>query len=99
MARRSRRVWTLRLVYWAAQQLGLGWLRLTAAGYQSGSTQIPWTQAAPGDLLLFWGAPAHHIAIYAGGDQMIEEPKPGLNARRTPASGAPRPSAATAELA
>ena len=76
------------LVYWAAQQLGLGWPRLTAAGYQSGSTMIPWTQAAPGDLL-FWGAPAHHIAIYAGGGQMIEEPKPGLNARHTGIWGTP----------
>ncbi|WP_315298261.1 tape measure protein [uncultured Actinomyces sp.] len=76
------------LVYWAAQQLGLGWPRLTAAGYQSGSTPIPWTQAAPGDLL-FWGAPAHHVAIYAGGGQMIEEPKPGLNARHTGIWGAP----------
>ena len=76
------------LVYWAAQQLGLGWPRLTAAGYQSGSTLIPWTQAAPGDLL-FWGAPAHHIAIYAGGGQMVEEPKPGLNARKIGIWGSP----------
>lgn len=76
------------LVYWAAQQLGLGWPRLTAAGYQSGSTLIPWTQAAPGDLL-FWGAPAHHIAIYAGGGQMIEEPRPGLSARHTGIWGSP----------
>ena len=76
------------LVYWAAQQLGLGWPRLTAAGYQSGATPIPWTQAAPGDLL-FWGAPAHHVAIYAGGGQMIEEPKPGLNARYTGIWGSP----------
>lgn len=76
------------LVYWAAQQLGLGWPRLTAAGYQSGSTPIPWTQAAPGDLL-FWGAPAHHIAIYAGGGQMIEEPRPGLSARHTGIWGSP----------
>ena len=76
------------LVYWSAQQLGLGWPRLTAAGYQSGSTPIPWTQAAPGDLL-FWGAPAHHVAIYAGGGQMVEEPKPGLNARHTGIWGSP----------
>lgn len=76
------------LVYWAAQQLGLGWPRLTAAGYQSGSTMIPWTQAAPGDLL-FWGNPAHHVAINAGGGQMIEEPKPGLNARKIGIWGSP----------
>ena len=76
------------LVYWAAQQLGLGWPRLTAAGYQAGSTPIPWSQAAPGDLL-YWGSPAHHIAVYAGGGQMIEEPKPGLNARKTSIWGSP----------
>ena len=76
------------LVYWAAQQLGLGWPRLTAAGYQAGSTPVPWSQAAPGDLL-FWGSPAHHIAVYAGGGQMIEEPKPGLNARKIGIWGTP----------
>ena len=76
------------LVYWSAQQLGLGWPRLTAAGYQAGSTPIPWSQAAPGDLL-FWGNPAHHVAINAGGGQMIEEPKPGLNARKIGIWGSP----------
>ena len=76
------------LVYWAAQQLGLGWPRLTAAGYQAGSTPIPWSQAAPGDLL-FWGNPAHHVAINAGGGQMLEEPKPGLNARKIGIWGTP----------
>ena len=76
------------LVYWSAQQLGLGWPRLTAAGYQAGSTPVPWAQAAPGDLL-FWGSPAHHIAVYAGGGQMIEEPKPGLSARKIGIWGTP----------
>lgn len=76
------------LVYWAAQQLGLGWPRLTAAGYQAGSTPVPWSQAAPGDLL-FWGSPAHHIAVYVGGGQMIEEPHPGLNARKIGIWGSP----------
>ena len=76
------------LVYWSAQQLGLGWPRLTAAGYQSGATPVPWSQAAPGDLL-FWGSPAHHVAIYAGGGQMVEEPKPGLNARKIGIWGSP----------
>ena len=76
------------LVYWSAQQLGLGWPRLTAAGYQAGSTPIPWSQAAPGDLL-FWGNPAHHVAINASGGQMVEEPKPGLNARKIGIWGSP----------
>lgn len=76
------------LIYWAAQQLGLGWPRLTAAGYQSGSTPIPWGSATPGDLL-FWGSPAWHVAVYAGGGQMIEEPRPGLSARKTAIWGSP----------
>jgi tape measure domain-containing protein len=76
------------LVYWAAQQLGLGWPRLTAAGYQSASTPVTWANAAPGDLL-FWGNPAHHVAIFAGGNKMVEEPKPGLNARNTTIWGSP----------
>ena len=76
------------LVYWAAQQLGLGWPRLTAAGYQSASTPVSWTDKTPGDLL-FWGNPAHHVAIYAGGDSMVEEPKPGFNARKTGIWGSP----------
>ena len=76
------------LVYWSAQQLGLGWPRLTAAGYQSGATPIPWSQATPGDLL-FWGSLAHHVAIYAGGGQMVEEPKPGLSARKIGIWGSP----------
>ena len=76
------------LVYWSAQQIGLGWPRLTAAGYQSGATPIPWSQATPGDLL-FWGSPAHHVAIYAGGGQMVEEPKPGLSARKIGIWGSP----------
>ena len=74
------------LVYWAAQQLGLGWPRLTAAGYQSASTPV--ASPAPGDLL-FWGSPAHHVAIAAGGGMMIEEPRPGLSARYTAIWGSP----------
>lgn len=76
------------LVYWAAQQLGLGWPRLTAAGYQSGSTPVPWGSATPGDLL-YWGSPAWHVAVYAGNGQMIEEPRPGLSARKTAIWGSP----------
>ena len=76
------------LVYWAAQQLGLGWPRLTAAGYQSGSTPISWNAAVPGDLL-FWGSPAHHVAIFAGGGKMVEEPREGLSGREVSIWGSP----------
>jgi hypothetical protein len=66
------------LVYWAAQQLGLGWPRLTAAGYQSASRPV--TAGGPGSLL-FWGNPAYHVAINAGNGMMVEEPHPGASAR------------------
>ena len=76
------------LVYWAAQQLGLGWPRLTAAGYQSGSTPISWDAKQPGDLL-FWGAPAHHVAIFSGNGKMVEEPHEGASGREIAIWGSP----------
>ena len=76
------------LVYWAAQQLGLGWPRLTAAGYQAGSTPVAPGSAAPGDLL-FWGLPAHHVAIYSGPGMMVEEPHEGASGRETQIWGSP----------
>ena len=76
------------LVYWSAQQLGLNWPRLTAAGYQSSSTPISAGQAVPGDLL-FWGNPAHHVAIYSGSGMMVEEPHEGAVGRETAIWGNP----------
>ena len=76
------------LVYWAAQQLGWGWPRLTAAGYQAASTPVAWGAKVPGDLL-FWGSPAHHVAIVSGASTMIEEPRPGLSGRETSIWGSP----------
>ena len=76
------------LVYWSAQQLGLNWPRLTAAGYQAGSTPISAGQAVPGDLL-FWGNPAHHVAIYSGSGMMVEEPHEGAVGRETAIWGSP----------
>ena len=76
------------LVYWASQLAGLNWPRLTAAGYQSASRSIPEATAGPGSLL-FWGAPAYHVAINAGGGMMLEEPHPGANARYTKIWGNP----------
>lgn len=76
------------LVYWAAQQLGWGWPRLTAAGYQAASTPVAWGAKVPGDLL-FWGAPAHHVAIVSGPSTMIEEPRPGLSGREIAIWGSP----------
>nr|WP_306814283.1 tape measure protein [Actinomyces bowdenii] len=74
------------LVYWAARQLGWGWPRLTAAGYQSGSKPV--SGKAPGDLL-FWGHPAWHVAIASTPGRMVEAPRPGLSVRETAIWGSP----------
>ena len=75
------------LVYWAAHQMGSNVARMTAAGYQS-TAAGPGSQSTPGNLL-FWGNPAHHIAIASGNGRMIEEPHPGLSAREVSIWGAP----------
>ena len=74
------------LVYWAAKQLGWGWPRLTAAGYQAGSR--PGNSNVPGNLL-FWGYPAHHVAIASGGGRMIEAPTFGIPVREIAIYGGP----------
>ena len=74
------------LVYWAAKQLGWGWPRLTAAGYQAGSR--PGNAMVPGNLL-FWGYPAHHVAIASGGGRMIEAPTFGIPVREIGIYGGP----------
>lgn len=75
------------LVYWAAHQMGSNIPRLTAAGYQAGSTPGG-SYNTPGTLL-FWGAPAHHIAIASGGGRMVEAPTFGVPVREVPIYGSP----------
>ena len=75
------------LVYWAAHQMGSQIPRLTAAGYQSGAS-AGGSINTPGTLL-FWGSPAHHIAIASGNGMMVEAPRPGLNVRETAIWGSP----------
>ena len=75
------------LVYWAAHQMGSNIPRLTAAGYQAGSTPGG-SYNTPGTLL-FWGYPAHHIAIASGGGRMVEAPTFGIPVRETPIYGSP----------
>ena len=74
------------LVYWAAHQMGSSIPRLTAAGYQSGSSagnvNVPGT-------LLYWGNPAWHVAISSGNGMMVEAPKPGAFVRETGIWGSP----------
>jgi len=75
------------LVYWAAHQMGSKIPRLTAAGYQAGST--PGGSLNTPGTLLFWGYPAHHIAIASGGGRMVEAPTFGIPVRETPIYGSP----------
>lgn len=75
------------LVYWAAHQMGSNIPRLTAAGYQAGST--PGGSLNTPGTLLFWGYPAHHIAIASGNGMMVEAPTFGIPVRETPIYGNP----------
>lgn len=75
------------LVYWAYQQMGKKNVpRLTAAGYQSVATPVSSPRA--GDVI-FWGNPAHHIAIATGAGQMVHAPKPGDVVRNAAIYGNP----------
>ncbi|QOX82048.1 C40 family peptidase [Nanchangia anserum] len=60
-------------MYYSLNKMGIKAPRLTAAGFQSASKPIAWGSKVPGDLL-FWGDPAYHVAIYAGGSKLVEEP-------------------------
>lgn len=54
----------------------------TAHEQQKCGTQINPKDAIAGDLL-FWGQPAHHVAIYMGGGMMIEAPHTGDVVKKT----------------
>jgi cell wall-associated NlpC family hydrolase len=53
--------------------------RVSAAQALKG-TRRPMNSLQPADLI-FWGAPAHHVAIYAGGGKVIHAPRPGGSVR------------------
>jgi hypothetical protein len=42
----------------------------------------------PGDLV-FWGAPAHHVALYVGGGKVLSAPHAGANVRVQDVWGSP----------
>ncbi len=74
------------LVLYAAYRATGGQLRLP---HYSGAqiiygTGIPWDQRQPGDLVFFThpGSSApHHVAIYVGGDRILQAPRTGQNVR------------------
>jgi peptidoglycan DL-endopeptidase RipA len=73
------------LTRYAAAQAGITLPRVARAQQRTGHS-VPWTVAQPGDLL-FWGTPAHHVALYLGTVDgrhlMIEAPYSGARVRVT----------------
>lgn len=71
----------LMVVVWA--KLGISLPHFAAYQYNRG-TKVPVSQVQPGDMIFFsYGGEAdiHHVAMYVGGGQMIEAPRPGLSVR------------------
>lgn len=68
------------LTRFAMAKLGIV-LPRTAHEQQKCGIPIDPRQAQPGDLL-FWGNPAHHVAIYAGNGMMIQAPRTGGQVER-----------------
>ena len=56
--------------------LGISLPRTAAEQQRVGTPVASLADAQPGDLL-FFGYPAHHVAIYAGNNRLIESPEPG----------------------
>jgi cell wall-associated NlpC family hydrolase len=64
------------LVQRAYADLGIALPRVAADQAHVGTPVPGLAQAQPGDILAF-GEPAHHVALYLGGDRMIAAPEPG----------------------
>ena len=68
------------LTQWSFGQAGV---RLPRTAHEQQSYVTAVSNPQPGDLV-FYGSPAHHVAIYAGGGQMIEAPHTGADVRLVP---------------
>ena len=64
------------LTRWCYAKAGITLPRLASAQQLTGQAVQGLSSAAPGDLL-FYGVPAHHVAIYVGGGQQIAAPATG----------------------
>jgi hypothetical protein len=68
------------LVIWAAQALGIKGLPRTSQAMRNAGTPVPLSQIAIGDLVTFTYAdrrggnpgPGNHVALYAGGGQVVQ---------------------------
>ena len=65
------------LTKWAWSHVGVTIPRV-AADQQTWATPVPISQLAPGDLV-FFGNPAHHVAMYVGNGLMVNAPHSGAN--------------------
>ncbi len=63
------------LMQWVFAQNGIGIPRVSQA-QQASVKEIPISEVRPGDLV-FWGRPAHHVALYIGDGYFIQAPQPG----------------------
>ncbi|MBO1308798.1 C40 family peptidase [Enterococcus sp. 669A] len=63
------------LMQWVFAQNGIGIPRVSQA-QQASIKEIPISEVQPGDLV-FWGRPAHHVALYIGDGYFIQAPQPG----------------------
>ena len=63
------------LMQWVFAQNGIGIPRVSQA-QQASVKEIPISEVQPGDLV-FWGRPAHHVALYIGDGYFIQAPQPG----------------------
>lgn len=63
------------LMQWVFAENGISLPRVSQA-QQAAVKEIPVSDVQPGDLV-FWGRPAHHVALYIGEGYFIQAPQPG----------------------
>ena len=67
-----------------------------AAIYHSSAFgHVPLSQRRPGDLV-FWGSDLHHMALYLGGDRIVEAVRPVVRVAGLWSHGVPLPTVARA---
>jgi cell wall-associated NlpC family hydrolase len=75
------------LTGYAWKQAGVS-LPRTSQAQASAGRSVPVDQIQPGDLVIYYSGMSH-VAIYAGGGQIIHAPKPGTNVRYAPLKSMP----------
>jgi cell wall-associated NlpC family hydrolase len=73
------------LMQWIFARVGI---RLPRTAAQQQQSTRPVTSPLPGDLV-FWGTPAHHVALYIGGGKMIAAPHAGARVQVQRVYGTP----------